>query len=57
MLCPFRKKVTTTIEYGTNWPKEGKPKSIVKEEEFCDCEYSCKAYDGGICQMMKGSKQ
>ena len=56
MKCPFRKRITTTIEYGTSWPKEEKPKSIVREEEFCDCECGCRAYDGGICRMMKGSK-
>ena len=54
--CPFRKRIVTTIEYGTGWPKEEKPCKTIKSEEFCDCECSCKAYDGGICRMMEGNK-
>ena len=56
MKCPFRKKKTTAVEYSNRWPSEGKPKTITKTEEFCDCECSCKAYDNGICQMMKESR-
>ena len=56
MKCPFRKKKTTEIEYRTSWPGEGKPESVTKTEEFCDCDVCCRAYDGGICLMMKGNR-
>ena len=57
MLCPFKKKETIEFEYRMYNPGENKPKVITKTEDFEECDVSCQAYDGGVCQMMKGSKQ
>ena len=58
-LCPFKKRVITTIEYKCSdyANARGKPGEIVKTEEFKECDmHCCMAYDGGICLMMKENK-
>lgn len=57
--CPFKKIEITTIEYSCSdyANARGKPREIIKTIGFGECEYSsCKAYDRGICLMMKGNK-
>ena len=55
--CPFKKIETTTIEYNcTDYANaRGKPGEIKKIESFGECECNCRAYDGGICKLMKGN--
>ena len=57
-LCPFKKIEITTIEYNCNdyANARGKPREIVKKEEFGECSCSCMAYVGGICLLMEGNK-
>ena len=57
-LCPFRKIITTTVEYNcADYANaRGKPGEIVKTEAFKECDICCMAYDGGICKMMEGNK-
>ena len=57
-LCPFKKIETTTIEYNCSdyANARGKPKEIVKKEEFSECSCLCMAYDSGICKMMEGKR-
>lgn len=53
-LCPFKKEIVTTVEYSCSEyaNARGKPKEIIKKEEFRECDICCMAYNGGICKMM-----
>ncbi len=55
--CPFRKKETIKLDYNVSdyASARGKPDKIIKTEEFGECDYSCMAFDDGLCLMMKGS--
>lgn len=55
-LCPFKKEITTIINYGFTSVEREKPIKVKKDECFGECDgLNCMAYDSGMCKMMEGN--